>query len=138
MYTEGVFHLSIIDDTTPLSFTSAAVIKQVLVLEGMQIRKIMAHVTTSPTVTATVITVRKRSARGITSGQVTIGTITIPVGATIGNIYYKDLDSVKYEPGNELVFEVTTTSTAGAGFVACSAYQSNQDYSNVAVAIASA
>lgn len=138
MYTEGIFHLSQVDSTTPASFTSLAVIKRISVLEGMQVRKLMALVTTSPTVTATIIQLKKRSARGVTSGEVVLGQLTIPVGATINNIYYKDLDSVKLEPGNELVWEVTQASTAGAGIVACSAYQSNQDYNNVSVAVASA
>ncbi len=138
MYSEGLFHLANVASGSPSSLTSAADISSIAIMEGMQVRRLMIYVTLAPTVTAAVVTFYKRSAVGVTSGQVAIGTITVPVGTAAGSVVYKNLDSVAFPQGSCLAAAVTTTATAGTGIVGIGAYQQAEDPQNVAACIASA
>lgn len=106
----------------PGSLTSAADIAEyVCIGSPVEIVRIAAAIVTSPTVTATVITVYRRSGPNVTAGQVTLGTITLPVATAIGNVVYKDLNQQRLAVGECLAFAVTTTSSAGTavcGFLA--------------------
>lgn len=136
-YSEGIFHLANVNSATPLSLTSTGDIQSIAVMEGMQVRRLMFYVTTAITVTATVINFYKRVKVGDTSGQVSIGTLTIPVGTAAGSVVYKDIDSAAFVQGTALAANVTTASTAGAGFVGYGAYQEAEDPQNVAACIKS-
>lgn len=57
-----------------------------------------------------------------TTGSVSIGSITILNGASVGQVYYKDLPYVRLNAGEELMIQkgvqaVDAGSAAGAGFV---------------------
>lgn len=78
------------------------------------VRGIYAIVTVAPTVTAPVINVKRRPTPGSATGEVSIGTLTIPVATAIGKCVYKVGFDTKIYPGEELVFDVTTAGTAGS------------------------
>ena len=78
------------------------------------VRALAAVVRTAPTVAATVITGKRRPTPSSAAGEVIIGTLTLPLSAVIGNLYYKTGFSTKIFAGEEFVFDVTTASTAGA------------------------
>lgn len=137
-YAEGIFHLANVASGSPSSLTSAADISSVAIMEPLQVRRLMIYVTTAPTVTAAVVTFYKRTAVGVTAGQVSIGTITIPVATAAGSVMYKNVDSVALVQGQCLAAAVTTTATAGAGLVGIGAYQEAEDPQNVAACILSA
>lgn len=66
---------------------------------------------------AVVITLKKRVLPNSSSGEVVIGTLSIPAGAVAGAVYYRtfdeDLAANTFRPGDELVYEVTTASAGG-------------------------
>lgn len=65
---------------------------------------------------AIVINVRKRPIPHSSSGQSSLGTITIPAAAAVGDSYYLELDEdqATFRPGEQLALEVTTAA-AGMG-----------------------
>lgn len=136
-YAEGIFHLSNVSSAAPSSLTAVADISSVAIMEGMQIRRLMFYVTTAPTVTAPVITFYKRTAVGVTAGQVAIGTITVPVGTPAGTMLYKGLDSVHLDPSQCLAAAVTVAASAGAGLVGLGAYQDAEDPQNISTCLLS-
>lgn len=69
----------------------------------------------APTVTPTVVDFDRRPTAGSDSGRVLIATITIPLSLALGKVIYKDGLNHRVDPGNEVVVEVTTASTAGSG-----------------------
>lgn len=57
-----------------------------------------------------------------TTGSVSIGTMTIPTAASVGQVYYKDLAYTKLNAGEELMIQkavqaVDAGTAAGAGYV---------------------
>lgn len=90
------------------------------------VNAIYAVIVTSPTVTAAVLTFKFRPTIGSATGEVVIGTLTLPVAAVIGNMYYKKVDNTKCSATGEVVVSVTTASTAGAaalGFIAVPSWE---------------
>jgi hypothetical protein len=106
----------------PGSLTSApADIAEYVAVGPVEIVRVAASIVTSPTVTATVITVYRRSGPNVTAGQSVIATLTLPVGTAIGSVVYKDINQARIAAGEVLAFNVTTASTAGTaicGFIA--------------------
>lgn len=119
------------------SLTSAANIAKFLCPEKMDVLQIGFVVTTAITVTATVISVYSRTSPGVTAGQVLLGTLTIPISTAIGTVVYKSLEAACSE-GSTVEFDVTTTSTAGAGYAYCKAGFSSENPTNVTNMLASA
>lgn len=60
-----------------------------------------------------VVTFRKRPTPGSAVGQSDLGTLTIPTAAVVGKTYYKDIQGVEFQPGDELICEVTTAAAGG-------------------------
>lgn len=137
MYTETVSHIAIRQSATPLSLASAAVIDRHTVLEGVNVERFLFQLTTAVAGGPVVLALRQRTGYGVTAGQITVATLTIPTGAAIGQIYYKDVDPVKLVPGQELVAEVTSAGSAGAGFVGVKMGHSPEMPGNVSVMVAS-
>ena len=105
----------------PGSLTAAADIAEYVALGPVELVRLAASIVVAPTVTATVITVYRRSGPNVTAGQATIATLTLPVGTAIGSVVYKDINQFRLAAGEALAFAVTTTSTAGSavcGFIA--------------------
>jgi hypothetical protein len=68
------------------------------------IRAIYATVTTAQTTAANVLTFKYRPTIGSASGEVTIGTLTIPTGA-VSRQLYKNVTPYKALPGGEIVVQ---------------------------------
>jgi hypothetical protein len=61
-----------------------------------------------------VVTFKRRPTLGSTSGEVTIGTLTMPSGAAAGKVYYKAVAPVVCLAGEQIVVEVTTAAAGGS------------------------
>jgi hypothetical protein len=107
-------HPSVVAKATH-SFTSAATVATFSVERSSDVYALSAVVYTAPTVTATVLTFVYQPTPGSATGAVTLGTLTIPVGGAIGNVYKRNIKPYSIPEGGELLINVTTTSTAGAG-----------------------
>lgn len=143
MYSELIGHLAIPSGASTESLGSAAVIKRHVIMLGCKVRKFMFYVSTATVSSGNiVVALKKRSAYGVTSGEVTLDTLVIPTGVAAGTIYYANLDSADLLPGNELVVEVTTAAAgggaAGAGFSGVDLYHGPEEAVNVSAMVLSA
>ena len=108
------------------------------------VERLMLMVTTT-TLTGTaapVVTFYARPTFGSTSGQITLGTLTIPTATAAGSIVYKNIESVKLPMGYTLVANLTTAGTdggsaAGAGLVMFKMFQATEEPKNISLMIAS-
>jgi len=82
----------------------------------MIIRRATAVITVATTVSDTVIDIKRRPTAGSVTGEVVIDTITVPFGAQGKATTTPALDT-EIKPGEELVAEVTSASTAGDGHI---------------------
>lgn len=111
----------------------------------IQVKRISFFVTTAVTAgtTAPKVTVYSRPTSASASGQATLGVLTIPNGAAVGAVYYKDLESVRVQPGYDLAFVVSLQATdggtaAGAGFAVARVLEDHEVPANLSKMIASA
>lgn len=77
-------------------------------------------ITTVPTTTATVITVNRETKYGVTGSQIAIGTFTVPLSTTIGDLFYSDLANIAdtdLAPGEGISF--TSDGASAAGVIWC-------------------
>lgn len=130
---------------TAASLVSAAVYASWAVMEQIQLTRIMLVVSTQTLtgLVAPVVTFWARPTPASSSGEVSLGTLTIPSGSTVGQVIYKDIESIKIPPGYDLCVEVTTAGTdggsaAGAGFVGFKGFSNPEDPRNVAKMVKSA
>lgn len=96
--------------------TSAATIQKYTVQRRSLVKKLMFVIGTtivSPS-NSVVLTFYRRPTFNSTSGRVSLGTITIPAGATAGKFYQCKITPVKVVPGEEIEVAVTTQA-AGSG-----------------------
>ena len=95
-----------------------AVYGGMLVLKQCRIKRIMFYVTTAlNTVTAATVKFSRRPTYNSATGEVSLGTLSLPNGTAAGSVVYKDITPVTLFPGDELSFEQTgQAGTAGAGF----------------------
>lgn len=100
-------------DITELDCSSTASLNVFVVAQPMELKRIAALVTTVMSSTGTILlTFFKRPTFGSTSGEASLGTITIPATAAVGGTYYKELNSnTILLPGQCLVVKVTTAAT---------------------------
>lgn len=142
MYTHGQRQLQIGVPGTPLSFAAVAVVGANTCLplfRPVEIQGIAVTITTAVTVTSAVAQVLYRPTPGSSTGQVVLGTITLPVtGSAIGKQYYKRLTPYKALPGGEIVLNVTTAATAGAGIAGLLVNETTEAFGNVTNMIESA
>lgn len=85
-------------------------------MEQVLVRSLYAVVTTlvaSDTAEA-VITIKRRPTYGSATGEVSIGTLTIPDTTAAGKVIYKNVSPVEIQPGDQVVFEITTAATDGS------------------------
>lgn len=66
------------------------------------------------TSTAPVVEFNRRPTVGSSSGEVLLGTLTIPDATAIGTVIYKDIEPVVFNPGEELSFEHVTQAAGGS------------------------
>ena len=135
--------------TTPLgaeTLTAAvAVHGEMICVRNCRVKRIMFYVETTiaANTAAPVVTFRKRPTPGSSSGQSTIGTLTIPDLTAAGKVLYKDVTPVLLEVGDSICFDHTTqatdgTSAAGGGYYAFEADDDPEDPRNCADMVASA
>lgn len=89
--------------------------------QPMNVSTIYALITAVNTVAITVLTIKFRPLIASAAGEVVIGTLSIPINAAIGNVYYKRVDNVKCTPGGEVVVQTDgggTVGTASVGIMA--------------------
>jgi hypothetical protein len=96
--------------------TAAADIAEFIVPEKCQIDALQFTVKVAVTVTAAVITFYSRTVVGSNASQVSIGTITLPIGAAAGATYVNQITPIYLNQGQSICASVTTTSTAGSGY----------------------
>jgi hypothetical protein len=83
---------------------------------GMTPQRVRAISATITTITATAIitlTFKYRPTPGSSSGEVTIGTLTLPIGAAVGKVYYKKGLDYLVQPGGEVVVQAAGASATG-------------------------
>lgn len=79
------------------------------------LRRVGVLVTVVPTVTPTVITVKRSSRSAAYAALSPSCTITIPTTAVLGQVYWSETAlNVVVTPGDRIGFDVTTASTAGS------------------------
>lgn len=86
-----------------------------LVMRKVNVDRLYALITTAVVSTgAVVIAFKARSAPGVTAGQVTIASVSVPAGSAVGKVVYKDgFDPYEMNPGQALAIEVTTAAAGG-------------------------
>jgi hypothetical protein len=115
--------------TTPLGVetvsAAVAVHGEFMVLRRCKIKRIMFIVTVAVAAnsTAPVVTFRKRPTPNSSSGQSTIGTLTLPDLTGIGKVLYKDVTPISLAVGDSICLDHTTqavdgSAAAGAGYYA--------------------
>lgn len=83
---------------------------------GIAISVVVAADTIAP-----VVEFNRRPIIASATGEISIGTLTIPNGTAVSKVVYKNIDPVAFVPGDELSFEHTVAGTdassaTGAGF----------------------
>lgn len=120
MYTHSNQRLLIGVPGTPLSFAAVAVVGTNTCPIGgrpFDIREFAITVATAITVTAVIAQLIWRPDPGSATGQVVLGTITVPTTAVIGQVIRKRITPTKVGAGGYLVLSVTQAATAGTGYV---------------------
>lgn len=79
------------------------------------VRAAAVVVTTQMTVTPPVLSIKKRPTAGAAGGESVEATVTVPLARTAGQVVYKRGLNIRIDPGQNLVADVTTGATAGAG-----------------------
>ena len=119
MYTDSQRAMMIGVPGTPISFASTGIKGAstcLPIMRPVNVQALAITITTAITVTDAIMTLKYRPTPGSASGEVALGTMTLPVtGSAIGKQYYKKLASYKALPGGEIVLDVTQAGTAGAG-----------------------
>lgn len=112
-------------DTAEVLTAAAAVYGGYLITQRIQVNRVMFYVTvtTASNTQNPVVAFKRRPTYNSASGEVTMGTLTIPTGTAAGKVMYKDIDPFILYPGDEFSFEQTVQATdsgsaAGAGFYA--------------------
>ena len=83
---------------------------------GMTKQRVRGISATITTVTATAIitlTFKYRPTPGSATGEETIGTLTLPIGAAVGAVYWKKGLDYLVEPGGEVVVQSAGASATG-------------------------
>jgi hypothetical protein len=95
---------------------SAAAVHSVehVVLKRCKVAELFVFVTGAATVGAAIITFRKRPLPGSSTGQSTIGTVTVPGATADGKLVGKLVTPVVLEAGASVAFEITSAGTSGS------------------------
>jgi hypothetical protein len=117
------------------SLGSAAVVNQFLCQRPVSLVFIGFAISTQTVSSGNiVVTIKKRNGIGVSAGEVSLGTITIPTGALVGKVYGKYIDPSVFGIGDVIAFEVTTAAAgmgaAGAGFSMIQVNYSPEELSN--------
>lgn len=91
--------------------------------QPLLVRAVWAVITTLNSVAPSILTFKFRPTPGSATGEVTLGILTIPINAAVGNVYYEKVavEPVKCTPGGEIVCQTDGGGTAGNATVGVSA-----------------
>lgn len=101
------------------SLTAAANIHKFMALAKVQVKRYAFVVTTAVVSTGNVVlAIYKRKSPGQAAGQVQVGTISIPNGAAVGDVYYEDFSDAgnlvaSLQPGESIECDVSTAAAGG-------------------------
>ena len=111
-----------IPNASAQALTSATAIYSAPVVQRVLIKKLMFVVSTTVSSSASaVLTYYWRPNAGSATGQVTLGTITIPTASAAGKVFVNNITPFNGVVGGDIAVSVTTAATsAGGGF--CSFY----------------
>lgn len=150
MYTEKFAHMAIVPKSNAFltaEVLSAAAAEYCLyaVMKSCKVVRVMFYVSVAVAAdtTAPAVIVKRRVTAGSDTGAETLATLTIPDGAAVGKVYYKDIDGTRLEVGDELVFQhtvqaVDSLSAAGAGYFGIELVDSPESVGNSSNMILSA
>lgn len=105
--------------TAPLAIeaidASVAVHGGLVCIKRCRVKKLMFVLETAVvgTSTAPAVEFNRRPTIASASGEILLGTLTIPDATTAGTVIYKDIDPVVFEVGDELSFEHTVQAAGG-------------------------
>jgi hypothetical protein len=113
--------------TTPLGTetvsAAVAVHGEMICMKSCRVTRLLFYISTAiaADTTAPVVTFRKRPTPNSSSGQSTIGALTLPNLTAIGKVVYKDVSPVNLDVGDSVCFDHTTqavdgSAAAGAGY----------------------
>jgi len=120
MYTEEQLSMSLVQVGTgavdDLSATGVHTYSYA-VMEQCCVRRLMAYITTlvDSGGTDAIITFKRRPTFGSAAGEVSLGTLTVPDATVVSDVVFKDISPVTLEPGDQLIFEVTTAAGTAGG-----------------------
>lgn len=142
-YSEEYLGGCVLPTSAPSTAQSLASTGDILVYnlgEQIELNRIMFEVSVAVVSSApAVISVYSRPTFGSASGQILIGTLSIPGGTAAGSILYKPVESLKLTQGTQLAFNVSTAATSsGSGFSMFKAFLTSEDPKNVSAMILSA
>lgn len=95
---------------------SAASYAGYAVLQPISIKRLLFFVSVAVTTgtTSAIVNWQSSPTYASSSGAVTLGTVTIPNGATVGQVYYKDIsDSTRIQAGYELTLALQRAGADG-------------------------
>jgi hypothetical protein len=101
----------------PVSIAAANPIATARWTPGMTKQRIRGISATITVVTATAeitLTFKYRPTPGSATNEVTIGTLTLPIGAAVGAVYWKKGLNYLVEPGGEVVVQSAGASATGS------------------------
>ena len=100
--------------------TSTGVHGEHIALSNVALDRLLLIVTTSVVSSgAVVVQFKKRSAPGVTSGEVVLGSLSIPAGTAAGKVLYKNINEAELQAGQALAIEVTTAAAGGGAAGGC-------------------
>jgi hypothetical protein len=142
MYTEKFGHLREAAAPGAMSVSGTGLATPVLnVMSQCAVNRLVFTVLTSPTGgTAPILQFYFRPTPASTSGQVTLGTMTIPDATAIGKVVYKDVspDANILTVGGQVCCCCSTADTVGTGYWGIEATDSPANAKAVSIMIASA
>lgn len=133
-------------DTAAALTVAANVYGGYLVCKSLHIKRIMFYVTTAvaASTTAPVVSFYQRPTTGSATGQILVGSLTIPTGSAAGTVVYKNTadQGINFLVGHEISLQLTVqgvdaTAAAGAGFFAFELDEDPEDPRNMPLMVAS-
>lgn len=100
--------------------TATGVHGEHIALGHVALDRLLLCVTTSVVSTgAVVVQFKKRSAPGVSAGEVVLGSLSIPAGTAAGKVLYKNINEAELQVGEALAIEVTTAAAGGGAAGGC-------------------
>lgn len=82
--------------------------------ENMRVWRFIAKIIDTTVSTGNIVVqLLSRPVYGSSSGQVIVGSLNIPSGAVLGQMYYKDFTAVTVPAGNEMAFNISVAAAGG-------------------------